>query len=120
MEKTVTITLEEYLHLVEFKKNIKEGKCVGVVDGHWGKNPDFWGNVIFYNVNEAIEEIAEINKHIVTNYNQNVFKEKFHRIKCDFVKLKCEYEKLKYDYEKLKKEYEKQKNKSLFERIFNK
>ena len=68
----------------------------------------------------SIEEIAERNKHIVTYYNQSVFKEKFHRTEHNFVKLKCEYEELKYDYEKLKKEYEHQKNKSLFERIFNK
>ena len=120
MEKTVTITLEEYLHLVEFKKNIKEGKCVGVVDGYWGKNQDFLGNVIFYNINEAIEEIAEINKHLVTNYNQKVLQDESHRARYDFVKLKCEYEKLKYDYEKLKEEIEHQKNKSMFERIFNK
>ena len=120
MEKTVTIPLEEYLHLVEFKKNIKEGKCVAVIDGYWGKNPDFLGNILFYNVNEAIEEIAEVNKRFVTYYNQNVFKEKLYRTRYDFVKLKSEYEKLKYDYEKLKKEYEHQKNKSLFERIFNK
>ena len=113
MEKTVTIPLEEYLHLVEFKKNIQEGKCVGVVDGYWGKNPDFWGNIIFYNVNEAIEELAEINKHIVTNYNQNVFKEKLYRTEIIL-------EELKKEYEELKKEYEHQKNKSLFERIFNK
>ena len=113
MEKTVTIPLEEYLHLVEFKKNIKEGKCVAVVDGYWGKNPDFWGNVIFYNVNEAIEEIAKINKHIVTNYNQNVFKERLYQ-------TEIRLEELKKEYKELKKGYERQKNRSLFERIFNK
>jgi len=113
MERTITIPLEEYLHLVEFKKNIKEGKCVGVVDGHWGENPDFWGNILFYNVNEAIEEIAEINKHILTNYNQNVFKEKLY-------KTEIRLEKLKYENEELKEEIEHQKNKSWFERIFNK
>lgn len=120
MEKTVTIPLVEYLHLVEFKKNIKKGKCVRVVGGYRDENPNFSEAIIFYNVNEAIEEIAEINKHLVTNYNQKVFKEEFQRTRYDFVKLKCEYEKLKYDHEKLKKEYEHQKNKSLFERIFNK
>ena len=120
MEKTVTIPLEEYLHLVEFKKNIKDGKCVRVVGGYWDKNPNFSETIFFYNVNEAIEEIAEENKRFVTYYNNNVFKEKFYRTKYDFVKLKYEYEKLKYKNEKLKKEIEEHKNKSWFERIFNK
>ena len=120
MEKTVAITLEEYLHLVEFKKNIKEGKCVVVINGYLGRNPDLVGNIIFYNVNEAIEEIAEINKHIVTNYNQSELREKLENTEIRLYKTEIRLEKLKYENKELKEEIEHQKNKNLFERIFNK
>ena len=63
MEKTITIPLAEYLHLVEFKKNIKEGKCVRVVDG-------YFINICFYNPNEAVEEIADENKCFVNELEE--------------------------------------------------
>ena len=120
MEKTVTMQLEEHLHLVDFKKSIKEGKCVAVVNGYLGRNSDLVGNIIFYNVNEAIEEIAEINKNIVTNYNQSELREKLENAEIRLYKTEIRLEKLKYENEELKEEIEHQKNKSWVERIFNK
>ena len=56
MEKgTVTISLEEYFSLIEFKKAITEGKCISFYDSDCQKN------VTFYNPSDALLEIKQVN-----------------------------------------------------------
>ena len=59
MEKgTVTISLEEYFSLIEFKKAITEDKCISFYDSVWQKN------ITFYNPSESLLEIKHINEQL--------------------------------------------------------
>lgn len=70
MENTVTISLDEYNELVEFKKNIESGKILSVkISGH---NMNYFRKIEFYTNEEAMytikksydEELRSVNDKI--------------------------------------------------------
>jgi hypothetical protein len=57
---TVKISLDEYLELVEFKKNVKSGTVA--LTTKWGSPFGFYQETQYYSESEAIEKISETNE----------------------------------------------------------